>query len=50
MVQDEEIWAIYKPTGHEINILRDAFIRFGKGTKALYREALRLVREFSGVE
>lgn len=50
MVKDDEIWAIYKPTGHEINVLRDAFTRFGKGTKALYREALRLIREFSGAE
>ena len=50
MVKDDEIWAIYKPTGHEVNILRDGFSRFGKGSNALYREALRLVREFSGAE
>ena len=47
MLKDDEIWQIYKPTGREINLLRDFYGRFGDGTKGRYREALRLLREFS---
>jgi len=47
LLSDEDLWAIYKPSGREINILRDMFGPLGKGTKASYREALRLVREFT---
>jgi hypothetical protein len=47
-VKDDEIWKIYKPTGREINLLRDFFGKFGEGTKGKYREALRLLREFTG--
>lgn len=48
LLADDELWAVYKPTGREINILRDIFGRLGKGTKSSYREALRLIREFVG--
>lgn len=48
MLNDDELWALYKPTGHEVNMLRDIFGSLGRGTKGAYREALRLVREFSG--
>lgn len=46
-LDDDEIWALYRPTGHEINMLRDIFGPLGKGDTAAYREALRLVREFT---
>lgn len=48
LLKDEDLWALYKPTGHEIQVLRDVFGTLGGGTKSAYREALRLVREFSG--
>ena len=47
LLKDDELWALYKPTGHEINLLRDLFSPLGRGTKSAYREALRLVREFT---
>ena len=47
LLDDDELWALYKPTGHEINMLRDIFAPLGKGTSAQFREALRLIREFS---
>lgn len=47
LLEDDEIWALYKPTGHEINMLRDSFGPLGKGTKGTFREALRLIREFA---
>jgi DNA-binding XRE family transcriptional regulator len=46
LLSDKELWAVYKPTGREINILRDTFGKLGRGTKSSYREALRLIREF----
>lgn len=50
LVRDVEIWAAYKPEGDEINFLRDIFGRFPRATKALFREALRLYRQFTGRE
>lgn len=47
LLDDPELWALFKPTGHEINMLRDIFGPLGRGTKSAYREALRLVREFT---
>jgi hypothetical protein len=47
LFNDEELWALYKPTGHEINMLRDMFGPLGRGSKSAYREALRLIREFT---
>jgi DNA-binding XRE family transcriptional regulator len=47
LLNDDELWALYKPTGHEVNLLRDMFGPLGRGSKAAYREALRLVREFT---
>jgi len=44
----EEVWAIYKPTGKEINTLRDRFAGLGKGNTEAYREALRVIRMFVG--
>jgi len=47
LLKDDELWALYKPTGHEINMLRDIFGPLGRGSKTAYREALRLIREFA---
>lgn len=47
LLEDDELWSLYKPTGHEVNMLRDIFGPLGRGTKTAYREALRLVREFA---
>ena len=45
-IKDDELWALFKPTGHEINLVRDPFGSLGRGSKSNYRDALRLVREF----
>ncbi len=50
LVKDNEVWQIYKPTGREINLLRESYERFGDGTKGRYREGLRVLREFSEKE
>lgn len=47
LLEDVELWALYKPTGLEVNFLRDKFGPLGRGSKSAYREALRLVREFA---
>ena len=44
----EEVWEIYKPSGREINILRDRFSGLGKGSVEAFREALRVIRMFTG--
>lgn len=46
MLNDDALWVLYKPTGHEINMLRDMFGPLGQGSVELYREALRLLRAF----
>lgn len=47
LLEDDELWVLYKPTGHEVNMLRDTFGPLGKGSKTAYREALRLIRDFA---
>lgn len=47
LLEDDELWALYKPTGHEVNMLRDTFGPLGRGSKQSFREALRLIREFA---
>lgn len=47
LLDDDELWALYKPTGHEINLMRDLFGPLGRGSRTAYREALRLIREFA---
>lgn len=47
LLEDDELWALYKPTGHEVNMMRDIFGPLGRGSKVAYREALRLIREFA---
>ena len=50
LIRKDDTWALYKPTGDEINFLRDIFGRFPRSTRALFREALILHRQFSGKE
>ena len=47
LLDDDELWALYKPTGHEVNMLRDIFGPLGRGKRDAYREALRLIRQFT---
>lgn len=47
LLGDDELWALYKPTGHEVNMLRDIFGPLGRGKRESFREALRLIREFT---
>lgn len=46
LIGDDELWALYKPNGREINLLRDVFGPLGRGSKSAYREGLCLIREF----
>ena len=48
LINDPELWALYKPTGKEINLLRDTFGPLGNGSKQQYRDALLVLREFKG--
>lgn len=48
LLKDEDLWALYKPQMHELDTLRNVFGEMGHGSKSSYREALRLVREFTG--
>jgi DNA-binding XRE family transcriptional regulator len=50
LVRDNAIWEIYQPTGREINLMRETYGKFGDGTKAKFREALLLLRSFTGSE
>lgn len=50
LLDDKELWSVFQPTGHEVNLLRDIFgslKRSGKAGKPQWADALRLVREFS---
>lgn len=47
LLRDDDVWALFKPTGDEINILRDQFGNLGEGDADAYREGLRLVRVFT---
>ena len=46
VLKDDDLWQLFKPTGHEINLVRDMFGGLGRVPKSAYRDALRLVREF----
>lgn len=46
MIRDDEIWSLYKPTGQEINFLRNTYGHMGSGTVENYRDALRVARAF----
>ncbi len=46
-LKQPRVWELHKPTGKEINILRDTFAPLGKGSVDAYRQALLLIRMFS---
>jgi len=47
LVMDNELRALYALQGKEINQLRDMFGPLGRGSKELFRDALRILREFT---
>ena len=47
LLKDDDLWTLYKPTTEEIDVLKEIFGRLGNGSKSSYRQALRLVREFT---
>ncbi len=46
LFRDDEFWALYKPRAIEIEHLVRFCNGFGEGTPDMYRDALRLVRQF----
>ena len=48
LLAENDLWTSFKPTGREITVLQDGFGSLGRGSKDSYREALRLIREFTG--
>jgi transcriptional regulator with XRE-family HTH domain len=47
MLDDDILWSAFKPTGHEVNFLRDLIAPLGRGSVPAYRDALLLIREFT---
>lgn len=50
LLDDKDLWSVFKPTGAEINLLRDIFGTLKKGARApksAWVDALRLLREFT---
>ena len=43
---DDEFWALYRPTGQETNLLIEKFGAYGEAKEPLFRDAIRLIREF----
>jgi len=48
LAQSLALWVLYRPTGPEINILRDIFTPLGEGAARDFCDGLRLVRELRG--
>ncbi len=48
LAKAKSLWAMYKPTGKEIDLLRDIFSKLGEGTARDFCDALRIIREFRG--
>jgi len=46
LFRDDEFWSLYKPRGVEIEQLVRFCKPFGEGTPDMYRDALRLIRQF----
>ncbi|OPZ15265.1 MAG: helix-turn-helix protein [candidate division BRC1 bacterium ADurb.BinA364] len=46
LARSRSLWALYRPTGEEIGILRDIFTPLGEGSPRDFCDALRLIREF----
>jgi transcriptional regulator with XRE-family HTH domain len=47
LLEDDELWALYQPTGQELHALKKMFGGLGGGRKEQFRAALHLVRDFS---
>lgn len=43
---DDEFWALYRPTGQEVQLVVEKFSNYVEAREALFRDAFRLVREF----
>jgi DNA-binding XRE family transcriptional regulator len=46
LLRDDEFWALYKPRGVEIDHMVRICAGFPEGTTDMYRDALRLIRQF----
>ena len=46
MYSDDEFWALYRPTGQEIQTLIDKFGNYRDAKEFTFRDAIRIVREF----
>ncbi len=45
-VADDEFWVLYRPTGQEIDLLIEKFGSYRAAKESLFRDAIRLIREF----
>ncbi len=46
LLMDEQMFSLFRPTGPEIQYLRNQYANVGKGSVDLYRQALMLLRSF----
>jgi transcriptional regulator with XRE-family HTH domain len=46
LLADDEFWALYRPNGQEIQLLLEKFGNYREAKEALFRDAVRLIREF----
>jgi len=46
MFSDEEFWALYHPSGQEVQLLIERFGSYADAKEPLFRDAIRLVRSF----
>jgi len=46
MFQDDEFWALYHPTGQEIQLLIEKFGNYPDAKEPLFRDAMRMMRSF----
>jgi transcriptional regulator with XRE-family HTH domain len=46
LFEDNQIWALYRPTGQEIQKVIETFGDFAEAKESMFREAMRLIREF----
>jgi DNA-binding XRE family transcriptional regulator len=44
--KDDEFWALYHPTGQEVQMLIDKFGSYADAKEPLFREAIRVIRSF----
>ena len=47
LARDKDVWAVYRPTGREIDRLLACFGPYGDSTKGRWLEALRVLRMFA---